>query len=139
MSQCFQWVFDQCFRWVLSNFFFFSFSDTFDAIVRLQCRSMGLKSMRRTQYSTLPRLLWGGSPCSCCLTTFKYCLLSFVFYHWPALLWCRYFPNIFLSPGYLKIFAAVFPRVCSTGPLTLSHHSARLSKFKLILVLLSRL
>ena len=34
------------------------------------------------------------------------------------------------------IFAAVFPRFCSTGPLTLSHPSARLSKFKLILVLL---
>ena len=49
---------------------------------------------------------------------------------------CKYFPNIFLSPGYPKIFAAVFPRVCSTGPLTLSHPSARLSKFKLILVLL---
>ena len=49
---------------------------------------------------------------------------------------CKYLPNIFLSPGYSKIFAAVFPRVCSTGPLTLSHPSARLSKFKLILVLL---
>ena len=49
---------------------------------------------------------------------------------------CKYLPNIFLSPGYSKIFGAVFPRVCSTGPLTLSHPSARLSKFKLILVLL---
>ena len=49
---------------------------------------------------------------------------------------CKYFPNIFLSPGYPMIFAAVFPRFCSTGPLTLSHPSASLSKFKLILVLL---
>ena len=47
---------------------------------------------------------------------------------------CKYFPNIFLSPGYSKIFAAVFPRVGLSGPLTLSHPSSSLSEFQLILV-----
>ena len=32
---------------------------------------------------------------------------------------CKYFPNIFLSPGYSKIFAAVYSRVFSTGSLTI--------------------
>ena len=37
---------------------------------------------------------------------------------------CKYFPNIFFFTGLSKIFAAVYFRVCSTGPLIYSHPSA---------------
>ena len=41
---------------------------------------------------------------------------------------CKYFPNIFLSASIRKYLLLFFPRVCSTGPLSLSHPSARLSE-----------
>ena len=47
---------------------------------------------------------------------------------------CKYFPNIFFSTWSSKIFVAVYLRICWTGPLTLSHPSANLLEFQLILV-----
>ena len=44
---------------------------------------------------------------------------------------CKYFPNIFFSISSSKIFAAVYLRVCSTGPLTFSHPSASLLELQL--------
>ena len=44
---------------------------------------------------------------------------------------CKYFPNIFFSISPSKIFAAVYLRVCSTGPLTFSHPSASLLELQL--------
>ena len=44
---------------------------------------------------------------------------------------CKYFPNIFFSISSSKIFAAVYLRVCSTGPLLFSHPSASLLELQL--------
>ena len=54
----------------------------------------------------------------------------------PALLCANIYQIFFSHLDTQKYLLLFFPRVCSTGPLTLSHPSARLSKFKLILVLL---
>ena len=54
----------------------------------------------------------------------------------PALLWANISQIFFSHLEIQKYLLPFFPRVWSTGPLTLSHPSASLSKFKLILVLL---
>ena len=45
-------------------------------------------------------------------------------------IFAKYFFKIYCQ----KIFAAIYLRICSTGPLTFSHPSASLLEFQLILV-----
>ena len=47
---------------------------------------------------------------------------------------CKYFTNIFFSIGSSHIFAAVYLRICSTGPLIFPHPSASLLECQLILL-----
>ena len=47
---------------------------------------------------------------------------------------CKYFTNIFFSIGSSHIFAAVYLRICSTGPLIFPHNSASMLEIQLILV-----
>ena len=51
-----------------------------------------------------------------------------------AALLCANISQIFFLNSIIKNICAVYLRVCSTGPLTLSHLSASLSEFQLILV-----
>ena len=51
-----------------------------------------------------------------------------------ALLYANIYQIFFFSSGSSKIFAAVYLRICSTGPLIFPHPSASVLEFQLILL-----